>query len=126
MELQTDIIEPVLAMVNIAAKNQKFKEIGIQTDCQINSNLAHLHTQVDAGSLMSFANTSMSKLQSSIQQLRALEEASGDNADLPLSAARKKEKSKKRSPSKKKSAASRRGGLSSDVSKMLDDLDSEP
>lgn len=75
---------------------------------------------------MSFANTSMSKLQTCIQQLKALEEASGDNADLPLSAARKKEKSKRRSPSKKKSAAARRGGLSSDVSRMLDDLESEP
>lgn len=127
MEKQTDIIEPVLAMVNIAAKNQKYKELGTQTECQINCNMAHLHTQVDARSLMSFANTSMGKLQACVQQLKALEEASGENADLPLSAARKKEKSRKsRSPSKKKSVISRRGGLSSEVSKMLDDLDSDP
>ena len=62
MEFQSDIITPILGMVNIAAKNQKYKDLSTQTDCQINSYMAHLNTQVDAESLMAFANTSMSKM----------------------------------------------------------------
>ena len=44
MEKQSDIIEPVLAMVNIAAKNPKYNESGTQTDCQLNCNMAHILT----------------------------------------------------------------------------------
>ena len=62
MEFQSDIIRPVLAMVNIAARDQKYKATETQTDCQINSYMAHVNTQVDSQTLMTFANTSMSKL----------------------------------------------------------------
>jgi len=62
MMKQSAIITPVLAMVNIAAKDQKYKESETQTDCQINCNMAHIHTQIDAESLARFANTSLTQL----------------------------------------------------------------
>lgn len=60
--------------------------------------------------------------------MRALEEAQNQTEDKPLTPMKRRDRggSKKKSPSKKRAQANRRGGLSSELSKMLDELESDP
>ena len=57
-------------------------------------------------------------------QLRSLEEGEGHASDLQF-ASKKKSTKRSKSPSKKKTSITRKGGLSSDVSTLLDELDFE-
>ena len=81
MAKQETAIFPVLKMINLVAQDQKYRECGVQTDCQIGAHMGHVVTQVDAKSLEDFANTSLSRLESIISQVR-VQQASQSEDDL--------------------------------------------
>ena len=118
-------------MIKIAADSPKYNDCGTQTDCQVNSCMAHLLTQVDSRNLQDFANTNVSKLLSTVSQIRLLEEQ--DEAQNQREQESRQRKSLKKSKSVKgkgktqgPGAGAPRGGMDSVFRQLLEQLEAPP
>ena len=65
---------PVLGLIHIAAKDPKWANTETQTECSIGCHMGHVVTQFDSAQLENMAQTSLTRLQSIVSQIRKLED----------------------------------------------------